>query len=1027
MKRLVIILALLFSAPVWAQAPPQGVSVGGHHGGGGGGGGSGTVNQGAAGNIPYYPALGTVIGPATGTPHGVFLYEAPNPPTSTAAPANEQLLVGVGSGDPQFLNIGGDITATTISGNTLLLTAAKVNGALPGGTCSGATPFVSALNSQAIPTCMSSTTSPSFRGFTLLGSVSGSDTISVPSAAGTGTTFVFPANNGSAGQFLQTDGTGTATWANPAGGGTVNSGTMNQLGYYASTGTAITGNSNATIVNGAMTLGVAGTAAGKLTLSGATSGTFALATPASTTTYTLTVPSSAGAQGSFLYSSDGAGTLANLTAGASGTLLIAQGASVVPAWHALSGDCTIANTGAITCTATNGVAFAASATTNALNASNISSGTLPAARLPNPSASTLGGVESLAVVTHNWINTISTSGVPAATQPASTDLSDLPIPLTSGGTQCAGTVHFASLPGSPVKGTTCSVDNATTCTAGTPIAAGGGSTYCQVVWDGSAWQPAGGASSAATGGVTAVNASAPITSSGGTTPTVGITVPSCPTSGGTQALNFSGSAFSCNPVVGTIGGTSGQIEYNNAGSFGGFTASGDATINTSTGAVSVSKIGGTTPGGTCSGSQPLVASLNGSAVPTCMATTITPHFGAVTSGANGGTGGSVVLNGGTSGSVTVAAAANAGTATNFTLPGTNGTANQFLQTDGSGNTSWQTVTGGGGGVTSITAGTGLTGGTITTSGTIALSTPVSSTLGGSGVASPTAHGIMLGEGASAMTALTCAGNAVLNGVAGADPICTVTPQFGVAGASTGTLRLAGVTSGVVTIQPASAAGTYNFNLPNSAGTAGQPLLSGGGGAGSQTYGTLAVGAGGTGVTSGTSGGVPYFASSSTMGSSAALTANQPVIGGGAGNPPTVGSKSGNTNVFGTTSGTLTNGDCGQFDGNGNIVDSGAPCGGGGGGGFNNTPTTITGTTAGTAKCYTPIQQSGLVDAICQLNGYLNTTATPQTYTFGTTFVATPYFLTNSIPLASTTTSALSLPTNMMTTFTGWIEVRGTGA
>jgi hypothetical protein len=43
---------------------------------------------------------------------------------------------------------------------------------------------------------------------------------------------------------------------------------------------------------------------------------------------------------------------------------------------------------------------------------------------------------------------------------------------------------------------------------------------------------------------------------------------------------------------GTPGGTAGQIQFDNAGAFGGFTASGDATINTSTGAVTVTKTGG---------------------------------------------------------------------------------------------------------------------------------------------------------------------------------------------------------------------------------------------------------------------------------------------------------------------------------------------------------------------------------------------------------------------------------------------------
>ena len=64
-----------------------------------------------------------------------------------------------------------------------------------------------------------------------------------------------------------------------------------------------------------------------------------------------------------------------------------------------------------------------------------------------------------------------------------------------------------------------------------------------------------------------------------------------------------------------------------------------------------------------------------------------------TLGANGGTGGAVVLNGATSGSVTIGAKAAAGTATIFNLPITNGTNNQVLSTDGSGNTTWTSISG----------------------------------------------------------------------------------------------------------------------------------------------------------------------------------------------------------------------------------------------------------------------------------------------------------------------------------------------
>lgn len=69
------------------------------------------------------------------------------------------------------------------------------------------------------------------------------------------------------------------------------------------------------------------------------------------------------------------------------------------------------------------------------------------------------------------------------------------------------------------------------------------------------------------------------------------------------------------------------------------------------------------------------------------------------------------------------------------------------------------------------------------------------------------------------------------------------------------------------------------------GTANHALINDGSGVMSSEA-QLAVSRGGTGIGSGTSGGIPYFSGSTTIASSGALTANQLVLGGGAGATPT---------------------------------------------------------------------------------------------------------------------------------------------
>lgn len=136
--------------------------------------------------------------------------------------------------------------------------------------------------------------------------------------------------------------------------------------------------------------------------------------------------------------------------------------------------------------------------------------------------------------------------------------------------------------------------------------------------------------------------------------------------------------------------------------------------------------------------------------------------------------------------------------------------------------------------------------------------------GGTGRASLTNHGVLIGAGTSAITQLAAAAaGTVLTGQgASSDPSFSSTPTLGVAGTTLGTLAFAGSTSGTVTVQPQATAGTFNFNLPTTAGTSGYVLTSAGGGASPMTWtapGSLAVAliVGSTAITSGTTTRVLY--------------------------------------------------------------------------------------------------------------------------------------------------------------------------
>lgn len=254
----------------------------------------------------------------------------------------------------------------------------------------------------------------------------------------------------------------------------------------------------------------------------------------------------------------------------------------------------------------------------------------------------------------------------------------------------------------------------------------------------------------------------------------------------------------------------------------------------------------------------------------------------VSAGIAGTSTGSMQVNGGTSGTITIQPQSTAGTY-NFNLPNTAGTTGQPLISGAGGATamSWGSLSGN----TSVFA---TTNGAMTNGNCVSIDS--SGNLQASGAACATGSGTVASGTSGQMTYYASSTNAVA-GNANAN-ISGGALTLGIANSVLGSLKVTGSSSGTVTITPQAAAGTYNFNLPTTAGTSGTPLISAGGGASPMTYGTL----------------------------------------------------SGNTSKFVTSSGSFTTGNCVSADASGNLVDNGTPCGTGGSG-------TVTSSTAGQIAYY----------------------------------------------------------------------------
>lgn len=165
-------------------------------------------------------------------------------------------------------------------------------------------------------------------------------------------------------------------------------------------------------------LGVNGSVGGAITLNGSSSGSVTLRVPAAAGGTVFQFPASNGTAG-YVLTTDGAGNTSWLNNAAGGTVT-SVGLSM-PGIFSVSGS-PVTLTGTLTATLATQAANLvwAGPTTGAAAAPTFRA--LVGADLPNPSASTLGGVQSFAAVSSQWIRQISTSGVPTASQPNFTDI-----------------------------------------------------------------------------------------------------------------------------------------------------------------------------------------------------------------------------------------------------------------------------------------------------------------------------------------------------------------------------------------------------------------------------------------------------------------------------------------------------------------------------------------------------------------------------------------------------------------------------
>ena len=361
-------------------------------GGGGGGGGSGCVPSGSSGEVLLDSGSGSCNDSSLASDNGSSFTVA-----SGALHATNAVLVTPNLGTPSAVTLThatslpcGAMPAltgdTTSSATSCATTTVKVNGNTPGGTCTNQ--VVSVLSTSAVPTCVTITSAYVNNSIALTGTdintsnqvvgLNGTSLGGLASGLLYNTTSSGIPSIATAAQVNTTikglTGCNTATYVYtpqaadcvaPSGGGsgTVNSGTSGQITYYASSGTAVSGNADANISNGALTLGVANTTIGEAILEGSTSGALTITPQATAGTPTWTAGTSSGTPAVTASSPLGITTATGnitcatcvvATANPTEGLLRVAGSTQTATGAELSGDATTSGSNAVTVVALNG-------------------------------------------------------------------------------------------------------------------------------------------------------------------------------------------------------------------------------------------------------------------------------------------------------------------------------------------------------------------------------------------------------------------------------------------------------------------------------------------------------------------------------------------------------------------------------------------------------------------------------------------------------------------------------------------------